>query len=68
MKKELAELKESTDKMLRNFSINVFLGERDLIEKIDKLFEQEDVDIEDAKKLIKEIEEHLKRKERTLRK
>ncbi len=68
MKKELAELKESTDKMLRNFSINVFLGERDLIEKIDKLFEQEDADIEDAKKLIKEIEEHLKRKERTLRK
>ena len=68
MKKELAELKESTDKMLRNFSINVFLGERDLIEKIGKLFEQEDVDIEDAKKLIKEIEEHLKRKERTLRK
>ncbi len=66
MKQELVELKKYTDEMLNGFSIDVMNGEKELLEKIDELFEVSWININYAKKVVYEVEEYLKAKEKML--
>ena len=67
MTKEFEELKEETEKMLRQFPVNMLEEEKEFFEPIDRLFLDDNlVDIDNAKKFIKTLEDYLKLKEKML--
>lgn len=67
MTEEFKELKDYTQNLLNSFPINMLESERIFIEQIDKLFEDNnEVNIEGARKFIGIIENYLKMKQKML--
>lgn len=64
MDKNVSELRKDLNQMLNQFAIIILQGEEEIVKQIDNLFANDDMDLENGKKIIKTMEEYLRIKEK----
>lgn len=64
MDKNVSELRKDMNQMLNQFAILILQGEEEIVKQIDNLFANDDMDLENGKKIIKTMEEYLRIKEK----
>lgn len=64
MDKNVSELRKDMNQMLNQFAIIILQGEEEIVKQIDNLFANDDMDLENGKKIIKTMEEYLRIKEK----